>query len=238
LHVSSLIDYSTGSLDLLAGLYLLIIGVSRIKNNHFLLNSLIVIIISCFLATTDNLLNFFFILELNTYLFLYLTVCQSHTNVSSNNKSIINSSLITFIMNFFSSILIFGAITYTYYYNGSVVFSNSTSLISSLFYLFILLKLFSGPWVYFGVEVYKGLRFITLAFYTLVFLIVVLPKMILFLNFFTFTFTKAHFFPIMAYIWVIFSSINSISSLKIFLAYSTSFILIYLIVFYSLVNVA
>ena len=193
------------------------------------------IVFALLLLNSNNIFNFFFLLEVNTYLFLYLSISQVQATSNHQNQSIINAVLVAFIINFFSSICIFSSIFYLLYLNGSEVFFCSPSL-SNLFFMFFTLKLLSGPWVYFGVEVYKGFKYLTLLVYTLIFTFILIPKMFYFLIHFNVAINLNFFFPIFFYTFTILIGTRGVNSVKVFLAYSTSFNFIYILVFFLMVN--
>lgn len=203
-------------------------------NSHFSYGSYFSIIFGILLLLSTDIVNFFFLMEVNTYLFLYLSICQLYF-ANNMQKSIINSTLIVFIINFFSSFFFFLIIYYLCYSYGFNLLILEDSL-ANYFCLFLTLKFLSGPWVYFGVEVYKGYKYITLALYTTIYLVLLLPKIFLIIDS-SLTSIKLYVYtPIYLYIGVILSSIKYINSLKVFLSYSTSFNLIYLFMFILLMK--
>lgn len=204
-------------------------------NNHWLFGSFFSIIFSLLLLGGNSVFNFLFLLEINTYLFLYLSICQVQSISTSQSKSVLNATLVAFIINFFSSIFIFSVVLYLLYLNGSTIFA-CDGVAASAFFFFFVLKLLSGPWVYFGVEVYKGFKYLTLLVYNLIFILVLIPKMFFFMVSFSLSVQPWVFAPIFLYTVAVLISIRAINSLKIFLAYSTSFNFIYVLLFYFVVR--
>lgn len=205
------------------------------RNSHWLFGSFFSIIFALLLLNSADIFNFFFLLEVNTYLFLYLSICQTQNTTSSQNKSVINAVLVAFIINFFSSIAIFSSIFYLLYLNGSSIFYTSNS-VSNVFFIFFALKLLSGPWVYFGVEVYKGFKYLTLLVYTLIFVLVLVPKMFSFIANFNISVEPYLYVPLLLYTLTILVGTRNVNSLKVFLAYSTSFNFMYVFIFYVIIN--
>jgi len=188
--------------------FILIIYCNNTSNSHWLFGGLFSIIFSVLMSQNNNLINFFFIMEINTYLFIYVSVCQAIGVTYGQKQSVVNSILITFIINFFSSICLFTCITYIIYCSGEFIFQ-LTNYSSLLIFFFISIKFLSGPWVYFGVEVYKGFKYVTLLLYTLVYFIILLPKIFILFNGLLGFNSIVTFLPIIIYSFIIFNSIKN-----------------------------
>jgi len=90
--------------------------------------------------------------------------------------------------------------------------------------------------VYFGVEVYKGFKYLTLLIYTLIFLLILAPKLFFFATSFTVSIGAGLYIPLIFYAGLVLIGTRNINSIKIFLAYSTSYNFIYVFIFYAITN--
>ena len=124
--------------------YSYVISNGNIRNGHWIFGSFFSVLFALLLLSNESIFNFFFLLEINTYLFLYLGVCQVQKVSTYQSKSVVNAVLVAFIINFFSSIALFASIVYLAYLNGPEIYF-CDGLASDVFLLFFILKILSGP---------------------------------------------------------------------------------------------
>ena len=196
-------------------------------NSHWVLGLYSNILISPLLLCSNDLLSFYILLEINAYIFIYISITQVFFLKQNQHFSVVNSTIINFILNFFSSIFFFIALSYIYYYNSDFIFFEQKNL---FFLIFFFIKISLGPWLYISVDIYKGLTLYTLLFYTVIFLLILLPKFIEFSFKLLLFFNTYLIILILLYLIFLLYSINTIYSLKVFLGYSTSITLTYIIV--------
>lgn len=194
----------------------------KINNEHWLLGAYLSVLTSPFLIVSNELMYTYLMIEINSYLFIFLSITQAFSVNRTQRFSIVNSALINFVLNFLSSLAFFIVVSYTYYSQGglSLFFEGNV-----FFIFFLLLKISLGPWLYMGVEIYKGFEFKTLFTYTTIFFLSLLPK---FVDIFTLLVNPTFvilYIPLLFFIVFLAYSINNINTVKVFLAYSTSIIL-------------
>lgn len=211
-------------INLLLILLLIFFKFNDNNNIHWLLGLYLNIITSFLFLVINDFLTIYIVLELNAYLFLYITITQLFFVKKNQKISIINSALINFILNFFSSIFFFISLYYFYFFDKNL---NNDNFINSFFLIFFLIKISLGPWLFMGFEIYKGLFINSLLVYTVIFMVVILPKFLdIFINL---TFINLILFlPILFYGIFLIYTINYINSFKVFLSYSTSLTTLYL----------
>ena len=226
-----------------------------------------ILIVSPILFLSNNFFVFYFILEFIVCLtffkfavsrFWYKSSYSQYKRATiekyadNTPKMFINALFFQYWVSFFSSILLlFFFINLEFYFNSTEwIFLNLTYSYISLpntfylyFYLFIcafFLKLGVTPFHLYKVEVYKGLPYISIYIYTLIFffiyfnffLLLMLTYFFCFLNYFWFSFI---FIIILGTVYVI-SMLFDVNFLKGFFAYSTiinslSFLLVALVCF-------
>ena len=144
-----------------------------------------VIFSSLVLLLSNDLVIIFFTLELLNMLIIYSFFFNSNVtqlNPLSSALKISSSCVYQFILNFFSSILLYVSINWymlltggSSLYNASVWQLNvSTHTPVSLILLCFLLKLGSGPWIFFKITIYKNMNYVSVYLYTAVYLTVIL----------------------------------------------------------------
>lgn len=84
----------------------------------------------------------YLMIEINSYLFIFLSITQAFSVNRTQRFSIVNSALINFVLNFLSSLAFFIVVSYTYYSQGglSLFFEGNV-----FFIFFLLLKISLGP---------------------------------------------------------------------------------------------
>lgn len=148
------------------------------------------IISSVSLLLSKNLINIFFTLELINMLIIYsfFLNATSAKQVSENSALKISASCVyQFILNFFSSIILFVTINWFVSVSGGSDLTNgallqadeSVKLPLSILIAAFLLKFGSGPWIFFKVSIYKNLNYVSVFMYTSMYLLVIF---IFFLN--------------------------------------------------------
>lgn len=147
------------------------------------------------LLTSENLLTIFFILELINSLILYTMLWAPRSSYETSTKTtyrIINSIIYQFILNFFSSIILYIALNQLIIITGSMslsifsIISNNDLLLfwTSILLFSFLLKLGTGPWIFFKINIYKNMNLILAMLYTIVYFTIILVFFIsLFLKF-------------------------------------------------------
>jgi hypothetical protein len=217
---------------------------------------------------TNTLFSFFFLLEVNSVIvffkFLMSKTWYKDLNKSSinlknqyNSKTFINMLFFQFWTAFFSSVLFVYVIIFLLFSFGSTewIFLNLLNSISKNFYLseslnfFIIillifaffLKLGMTPVHLYKIEIYKGINFISIFFYTtfyfLIFFLFFLVLVLLNLNSFNSIISYIISFIILFGSFFVISLIFDISHVKAFLAYSSiinslSFLVITLSIIY------
>lgn len=228
LQVSGLMLFKSLSLSYISILFWIIclyyVNLKEL-NNHWLVGLHLNILVAPLILFSNDFIMLYVVIELNAYIFLYICITQVFVLNTSQRFSVVNSAIISFVLNFFSSIFFFLSISFLYYYN-SFLFDNHYMV---LLLFFFLIKISLGPWLYIGVEVYKGLFFDTLLIYTLVFCLVVLPKFLTVFAGISVSFGFILSFFILGYGVFLVYSINIVTSLKVFLSYSTSIVTTYLL---------
>lgn len=140
---------------------------------------------SFFLLTSYNFITIFFTLELLNMLIIYSFFFNANSTRLANSASalkISSSCIYQFILNFFSSIILFWAINYFISLTGGSSLSNtplwqlntSVQWAVTITLFAFLLKLGTGPWVFFKIVIYKNMNFLTVFLYTSVYLITIL----------------------------------------------------------------
>lgn len=211
-----------------------------------------ILLISPLLFLSNNFFVFYFILEFIVCLTFFkfvvsrfwyksgysqykTTTIEKYVDVTP--KMFINSLFFQYWVSFFSSIiLLFFFINLEFYFNSTewtflnlaspfVVLPNTFYLYFYLFICAFFLKLGVTPFHLYKVEVYKGLPYISIYIYTLIFffiyfnffLLLMLTYFFVFLNYFWFSFI---FIIVLGTVYVI-SMLFDVNFLKGFFAYST-----------------
>ena len=194
----------------------------------------------------NNLFSTLFILELNSLLFLYkFSVSKFFSKKKIKNKTLFESFLpkqflnmlfFQYWINFFSSILLMFFIFNIIYFYGSsnwfliniLNFNHYNFKLIILFFIFslgLLMKLGIAPNNLFKVEIYKGLPFISLFFYSVFyfFIFLLLFVNIIYKNLFNFNYYFWFFFFIFIFLGIFYTIflIFDINFFKSFFAYST-----------------
>ena len=209
------------------------------KNEHWTAGICLTFLTTTLLVHANDLFMLYILIELNAYLFIFISLAQIHVLSKNQQKSITLSITVNFILNFYSSFLFFCALSYLFYTTGNFIFLltfNKTAQI--LFFFFLLLKISLGPWLYFGGIVYSGFQLPTLLFYSFIYLFGLFPKLVeLFLIFSTYELSVLFISVSIMYVFYILSTLDYIKSLKIFLAYSTSIFSSYILFILSFIYV-
>lgn len=123
----------------------------------------------------------FFLLELLNAVILYTMLWSSSywsvTNKQSSARAV-NTITYQFVLNFFSSIILFFGINSVISLTGSsdlrlvslCLLSEEVRLYVSLVLFAFLLKFGTGPWVFFKVNIYRGLNLSSILVYSVVYL--------------------------------------------------------------------
>lgn len=181
---------SFGSARIVSGqtvIFLLVIIVSLYlisswKNYSDLGVSLSVISVQAILLLKlSNLIAIFFLLELLNSVILYTMLWSSIYDARGPKQSsarVTNSITYQFVLNFFSSILLYAGINSVIVITGSAdlnylaVYAIDPSVNTSFgIVLFaFLLKFGTGPWIFFKINVYRGLNLTSILLYSIIYL--------------------------------------------------------------------
>lgn len=195
------------------------------------------------LVISGNMLSAFFALELLGSITLYSFFIFSGYNISNSVQQSISattSCVYQFILNFFSSLLFYTALgVVVYYHNTSTIFSATSRLANglplaaqTLVVSALLMKLGTGPWIFYKLSVYKGITVQTAVAYTFIYFGAVLV--------FTFSILTNSGFTVntyFTYVFIIFfigctiifsSNIFQVGSITLFLSFSSLLNLIFL----------
>lgn len=192
--------------------------------------SLIFTLLTLLSLSITNLYQLYLVLELVAYTNLLLLVSQKQTTFN-NSKQHLNATIISFMLNFLSSILFFiyiVSITWDngcYSWNFIILFQDSTFQ-SIILTSAILIKLGVGPWLSGNYHAYAGYNLLYLVVYTLNFVIILTPVLIwLYLNS---GYTLLAAISLISVILYISGTLHTVRSVKSLFAYSTVIIYFYL----------
>lgn len=201
-------------------------------NPYFSLLSLISTLVYMLVLCSSNWVQLYLILEISAYLnMVLLTYSVFNQNGSLLDYSVVQSLLISFILNFFSSIVMFSFLAYwswwitypLYIFDWSFL---SSSIIKYLAAIIAFIKLGTGPWLIGTVNIYKGYQLEYLLVYTLNMVLFVSPYM-LYLILMSAS-TGLIIGALCSLIIFLSTTLNSIVSVKQLFAYSTVILYIYL----------
>ena len=134
------------------------------------------------LITSSDVIIVFFSLELLNMLVIYSFFLNavSSKQLSHNSALKISTSCVyQFILNFFSSIILYTALNgYVSVTGGSSIAALSllssdsyVTAYTSLFLSAFLLKFGSGPWIFFKINIYRNLSFVAVFMYTVIYML-------------------------------------------------------------------
>lgn len=138
------------------------------------------------LLTSSDMISIFFILEMINCLIIYIFFSSGILNVSSRVNEVtfkIGSSCVyQIILNFFSSIILYSTIlSFISNIGGSSIllikYSNyvfTGNNINSFIFLSFIIKLGTGPWIFYKINVYSTLNFVSAVWYSIIYGCVVL----------------------------------------------------------------
>lgn len=135
---------------------------------------------SILLITSTNMITAFFALELLGAVTLYAFFVFSGYNISGSAQQSItatSSSVYQFILNFFGSLFFYTALGILTYYHSSSTLQSSLARLATGWPLWaqtsimfaLLIKVGTGPWVFYKLSIYKGVTIQTIVVYTFVY---------------------------------------------------------------------
>lgn len=232
--LNNLVNLNPNTLILVLTTLLFVIAFTSLYLTHLkgvLLSFLMIFsLTTCILLTATNLLQFYIILEILAYTnILFFILFKLHTHTNSNQWLV--ASIISFLMNFITSIIFFTFIIMWTWRIGYpswdlLNFFQTNSIESTLFSIFVVTKLGVGPWLVGNYHSYLGYNLYYLIIYTVNMLVVVTPIII------SLFFLFGHkwyiiLFLIYTYIYLA-STLSNVKSIKSLFAYSTVIIYTYL----------
>jgi len=228
-------------------------GVNLYKDYFFSLTN--ILLSTPYIFLVNNFFSFIFILEyINTVVFYKLIsskleknknyfVENTHEENNLSSKKYVNIIFFQFWATFFSNMFFFYFFIYMLFKVGSTnwnflnfVFQHhyifldfelvQIALVSITFILSVFLKLGSAPLHLFKVEIYEGLPYVSIFFYTTFYVSVFFLFLIYFFSYLTLSLYVSLvpvfiYFVLFGLAYIVFNSIFNIQTLKSFFAYST-----------------
>lgn len=138
-------NYHLNSLEFLFLFFYLLILLTLRLNYYWLLFSYIYVFNLILFLKIQDIVNFYFLLEINFYIFLTLLIVQNFF-VKKKLKTVVNTIINLFIINFFTSIILMMSVIYILYkYGDFIMLFFDDNYVSIVFISALLLKISGGP---------------------------------------------------------------------------------------------
>lgn len=205
-------------------------NLQQVNHNLFYAIATIFTLISALITLTSNLYQMYLILEILAYTNL-LFISAYRGTTSRGGGHLVTSLVVSFILNFVASIILFTAFTMiiwefaypTWWVLGN---TNPSFLVQLMLTISILIKLGTGPWLSGNVTAYSGYSLEYLIVYTLSSVLLIAPTL---LNLFSSPNLVISITTVLSLVLYISQTGTNVNSIKSLFAYSTVIMLLYVI---------